>query len=129
MSRVTPFENRISEERNKYRAPLDALLARVEQEAMGPETKRLMKELVKYESVGHLYWAVFRCPPVLKSGKGASLTDVDGNNFVDFMGGFGVHNAGLSHPDIVKAIKEQAERLTQWAEMPSEPRINLAKNS
>jgi len=90
-------------------------LARVEQEAMGPETKRLMKELIKYESVGHLYWAVFRCPPVLKSGKGATLTDVDGNNFVDFMGGFGVHNAGLSHPDIVKAIKEQAERLNHIA--------------
>ena len=127
MARVSPFEDRISEERNKYRVPHDTLLARVEQEAAGPETKRLMKELIKYESVGHLHWAVFRCPPVLKSGKGATITDVDGNTYVDFIGGFGVHNAGLSHPDVVKAIKDQAEQLTQWAEMPSEPRIALAK--
>jgi 4-aminobutyrate aminotransferase len=117
----------LSEERNRYRVSQDELLARVEEEAMGPESKRLMKELIKYESPGHLHWAVFRCPPVLKSGKGATLMDVDGNTYVDFMGGFGVHNVGLSHPDIVKAIKEQAERLTQWAEMPTEPRISLAK--
>ena len=127
MSRVSPFEDRISEERGKYKVPRDVLLSRVEEAAKGPETKRLMKELIKYESVGHLHWAVFRCPPVLKAGKGATLTDVDGNSYVDFMGGFGVHNAGLSHPDVVKAIKEQAEQLTQWAEMPSEPRIALAK--
>jgi len=127
MSRVSPFEDRISAERGKFKVPSDVLLSRVEEEGKGPESKRLMKELVKYESVGHLHWAVFRCPPVLKSGKGATLTDVDGNSYIDFMGGFGVHNAGLSHPDVVKAIKEQADQLTQWAEMPSEPRIGLAK--
>jgi 4-aminobutyrate aminotransferase/(S)-3-amino-2-methylpropionate transaminase len=125
--RVEPFERRISDERAKYRVTYEGLLERVEKEARGPENRRLMEELIKYESVGHLHWAVFRCPPVLKSGKGSTLTDVDGNTYLDFMGGFGVHNAGLCHPEIVRAIKDQAEKLTQWAEMPSEPRIALAK--
>jgi hypothetical protein len=64
MSRVLPFEDRISEERKKFRVTQEALLAGVEEDAMGPESKRLMKELIKYESPGHLHWAVFRCPPV-----------------------------------------------------------------
>ena len=69
MSRVSPFEDRISQERSKFKVSRDALLSRVEEEAKGPETKRLMKELIKYESVGHLHWAVFRLPPIRKAGK------------------------------------------------------------
>jgi len=52
MSRVSPFEDRISAERGKFKVPSDVLLSRVEEEGKGPESKRLMKELVKYESVG-----------------------------------------------------------------------------
>src|SRR5262245_37330187 len=43
---------------------------------------------------------------------GATVTDVDGNVFLDFTGGIGVMNAGHTHPDIVAAIVEQAARLT-----------------
>ena len=42
--------------------------------------------------------------------EGATLTDVDGNVYIDFAGGIGVLNAGANHPEVVDAIKDQADR-------------------
>jgi 4-aminobutyrate aminotransferase len=36
--------------------------------------------------------------------------DVDGNQFVDFMGGIAVASTGYSHPKVVQAIQAQAEK-------------------
>src|SRR6478735_3876894 len=54
-------------------------------------------------------------PIFVASGSGATLTDVDGNTFLDFAGGIGVMNAGYSHPDVVDAIVESARHLTHAA--------------
>src|SRR5260370_27496554 len=43
-------------------------------------------------------------------GKGCWVTDVDGNRFLDFTAGIAVVTTGHSHPKVVAAIKEQAER-------------------
>lgn len=43
-------------------------------------------------------------------GKGTEVWDVDGNRFLDFMGGIAVVATGHSHPKVVKAIQEQAEK-------------------
>ncbi len=43
-------------------------------------------------------------------GKGSEVWDVDGNRFLDFMGGIAVVSTGYSHPKVVKAIQEQAEK-------------------
>ena len=40
---------------------------------------------------------------------GATITDVDGNTFIDFVGGVGVMNVGHNHPRVVQAIHEQAD--------------------
>lgn len=45
------------------------------------------------------------------SGSGARLTDADGKEFIDFAGGIGVVNAGHCHPEVVRAIQEQAAQL------------------
>jgi len=50
-------------------------------------------------------------PVFAAAGKGASLTDVDGIQYIDFATGISVMNVGHSHPRVVKAIREQAERL------------------
>lgn len=42
--------------------------------------------------------------------KGAILTDLDGNEFIDFSGGIGVVNSGHCPEPVVKAIQEQAEK-------------------
>ena len=46
------------------------------------------------------------------SGRGAMLTDVDGREMIDFAGGIGVMTVGHSDPTVVRAIQEQAARLT-----------------
>jgi 4-aminobutyrate aminotransferase len=49
-------------------------------------------------------------PFVMDHGKGSEVWDVDGNRFLDFMGGIAVVSTGYSHPKVVKAIQEQAEK-------------------
>jgi 4-aminobutyrate aminotransferase len=49
-------------------------------------------------------------PFVMDHGKGSRLWDVDGNEFLDFMAGIAVNSTGHSHPEVVKAIQEQAEK-------------------
>ena len=43
-------------------------------------------------------------------GKGTEVWDVDGNRFLDFAAGIAVTATGHSHPKVVKAIQEQAEK-------------------
>lgn len=45
------------------------------------------------------------------SASGAKIFDADGREFIDFAGGIGVMNVGHGDPEVVNAIKEQAERL------------------
>ena len=61
-------------------------------------------------------------------GKGAILTDVEGNKYIDFAGGIAVMNVGHSHPKVVAAIKRQAEQLTHTCFMvaPYESAVSLA---
>ncbi|HEX7567733.1 MAG TPA: acetyl ornithine aminotransferase family protein [Anaerolineaceae bacterium] len=49
-------------------------------------------------------------PFVMDHGKGSWLWDVDGNKFLDFMAGIAVNSTGHAHPEVVKAIQEQAEK-------------------
>src|SRR2546423_13616276 len=48
-------------------------------------------------------------PVVVDEARGATLTDVDGNTFIDFTGGVGCLNVGHSHPQVVAAAQEQLE--------------------
>lgn len=49
-------------------------------------------------------------PFVMDHGKGTQVWDVDGNRFLDFMGGIAVVSTGHAHPRVVRAIQEQAEK-------------------
>ena len=48
----------------------------------------------------------------LDRGRGAIVWDVDGNRYIDFIGGIGVLNVGHAHPAVAAAVAEQAQRLT-----------------
>ncbi|MGA2536546.1 MAG: acetyl ornithine aminotransferase family protein [Terracidiphilus sp.] len=50
-------------------------------------------------------------PLVAKSGRGVRITDVDGNEFLDFAAGIAVNSTGHCHPEVVAAIQKQAEEL------------------
>ncbi len=49
-------------------------------------------------------------PFVMDYGRGTEVWDVDGNRFLDFAAGIAVVSTGHSHPKVVKAIQEQAEK-------------------
>lgn len=49
-------------------------------------------------------------PFVMDHGKGTQVWDVDGNRYLDFAAGIAVCSTGHSHPDVVKAIQQQAEK-------------------
>jgi glutamate-1-semialdehyde 2,1-aminomutase len=49
-------------------------------------------------------------PVYLARGKGSKVWDVDGTEYVDFHGGFGVNVVGHAHPKIVEAIRKVADR-------------------
>ena len=61
--------------------------------------------------------------------KGAVITDVEGQEYIDFAGGIAVMNVGHSHPKVVQAIKDQAEKFTHTCFMvaPYESPITLAE--
>ncbi|GAB6191225.1 4-aminobutyrate--2-oxoglutarate transaminase [Desulfocastanea catecholica] len=61
--------------------------------------------------------------------KGAVITDVEGNEYIDFAGGIAVMNVGHSHPKVVQAIKDQAEKFTHTCFMvaPYESPVTLAE--
>ena len=68
-------------------------------------------------------------PIVAHEGRGATLTDVDGNVFIDFTGGVGCLNVGHSHPRVVEAATEQLARFahTDFTVVPYESYIELAE--
>jgi 4-aminobutyrate aminotransferase len=54
-------------------------------------------------------------PVTAVRGKGVVVEDADGNLLLDFASGIGVLNTGHSHPKVVQAIQDQAERLVHFA--------------
>lgn len=56
--------------------------------------------------------SAIRCsyPVVIERGEGAMIEDVDGNKFLDWIGGVGVLNIGFSQPEVVEAVKAQADK-------------------
>src|SRR5712691_5915539 len=72
--------------------------------------------------------AVF-LPVVIDEGRGATITDVDGNTFIDFTGGVGCLNVGHSHPRVVEAAQEQLAKFshTDFTIVPYEVYVTLAE--
>jgi len=80
-------------------------------ELPGPRARALIArdEAVASPSLTRAY------PLVAESGSGVTVTDVDGNRFLDFAAGIAVCSTGHVHPDVVAAITEQAGRLIHIA--------------
>ena len=70
----------------------------------------------------------YGCVPLaFVRGNGAYLYDADGNRYLDFFCGLAVTSLGHAHPRVVRAIKEQAEKLTHVSNVfHTEPMARLA---
>jgi 4-aminobutyrate aminotransferase len=72
----------------------------------GPKARALIKRDSSVISPSYPRGYAF----VMDHGKGTEVWDVDGNRFLDFAAGIAVCSTGHSHPKVVKAIQEQAEK-------------------
>ncbi|MDR2426733.1 MAG: aspartate aminotransferase family protein [Endomicrobium sp.] len=75
-------------------------------EIPGPKAKAVLKR--KKAAVLNAVRTLYPC--VIKRGEGAVFEDIDGNIFLDWVGGVGVLNVGYSNPEIVAAVKEQSDK-------------------
>lgn len=84
------------------------------------DVKKLEKEI---------YWPVFSREEVcFMRGEGVKLYDIDGKGYLDFLTGVGVVVLGHSHPRVLDAIRDQAEKLTSCSNIfYSLPQLELGK--
>jgi 4-aminobutyrate aminotransferase / (S)-3-amino-2-methylpropionate transaminase / 5-aminovalerate transaminase len=68
-------------------------------------------------------------PVFVKEARGALVTDVDGNTFIDFAGGIGAVNVGHADSRLVEAVREQIGNYvhTAFQAAPYEPFVELAE--
>jgi 4-aminobutyrate aminotransferase/(S)-3-amino-2-methylpropionate transaminase len=98
---------------------------RIKTEIPGPKSRALIERRHRAVSSG----VGIATPIMAQEAKGALLTDVDGNTFIDFGGGIGVMNVGHADPRVVAAVKDQVERFTHTCFYVTEyePYIELAE--
>ena len=73
----------------------------------GPKAQKIVREDSEFLSPSYTR----DYPLVAKTGRGATIEDVDGNTFLDFAAGIAVVATGHCHPEVVAAIQKQAAEL------------------
>jgi 4-aminobutyrate aminotransferase-like enzyme len=89
----------------------------------GPKSRELIERWKRVEADTTGYQAQV----VWESGRGAVVTDVDGNTYLDWTSGVLVANVGHSHPHLVRAICEATGKLLNNYECPTEYRVLAAE--
>ncbi|HKT45079.1 MAG TPA: 4-aminobutyrate--2-oxoglutarate transaminase [Gaiellaceae bacterium] len=91
----------------------------------GPRSREILARLQAVVSSA----LAITLPVVAAEGRGATLTDVDGNTFLDFAGGVGCLNVGHAHPHVTEAVQEQASRFlhTDYTIVPYEIYAEVAE--
>ncbi len=97
--------------------------AELKTEIPGPRSREIVAREAEHLAPGLQGFALW-AGVAMASGEGSTLTDVDGNRYLDLIGGIGVNALGHCHPAYVKAIQQQAETLTVGS-FTSEPRAEL----
>ncbi|MEB3692525.1 MAG: acetyl ornithine aminotransferase family protein [Caldisphaeraceae archaeon] len=80
-------------------------------EPPGPIARSIIEKDQKLLMQSYVRWY----PLVIKTGKGAVVEDVDGNKYIDMNAGLAVMALGHNHPNVVEAIKKQAEKLQHYS--------------
>ena len=98
---------------------------RIKTEIPGPKSRALMERKRRAVPRG---WAN-AVPIFVKEARSATITDVDGNTFIDFAGGIGAMNVGHTDTRVVEAVREQVGDFTHTAfqAAPYETYIELAE--
>jgi 4-aminobutyrate aminotransferase len=91
----------------------------------GPKAQAIIEQDHRYTAPA--YGRVY--PLVVKEGRGMVIEDVDGNSYLDFCAGIAVTITGHSHPEVVRAIEEQARKFLHFcgSDFYYEPMAQLAE--
>ena len=93
-------------------------------EALFAEAQRLMPGGVN--SPVRSFRAVSGTPPFIASGGGARVTDVDGNEYIDYLGSWGPLVLGHAHPSVVTVLERAARGGSSFG-APVEKEVELAR--
>ncbi len=91
----------------------------------GPKSKALFQEEQEFIAPGLQTIALY-AQIAIDGGRGASLRDVDGKEYLDLVAGIGVASLGYGHPEWAKAVGEQAAK-TAVGSFTSPHRVNFLK--
>lgn len=92
----------------------------------GPRSQQVVAQEQRHLAPGLQGFALW-AGVAMDRGQGSTLTDVDGNIYVDLIGGIGVNALGHCHPAYVAALQEQAGKLTVGS-FTSAPRADLVND-
>ena len=85
-------------------------LPRISSPVPGPKSRQIFAEEERYIARGRQRISSL-AGVAFQSGEGATLTDADGNVYLDFFAGVAVASLGHGHPALAQAIADQASRL------------------
>ncbi|MFI0734739.1 aspartate aminotransferase family protein [Streptomyces sp. NPDC021225] len=83
----------------------------------GPGSDALLAHQARRESQARTYPRHLPIAPA--EGSGSFVRDVDGNVFIDFLGGAGVLSLGHNHPELVQSVVRQLDTLTHGLDFPT----------
>lgn len=98
-------------------------LPAIKTELPGPKSREMHKRAAKYMKGYSSQVTLF--PVTFESGKGCTLTDVDGNTFIDFSSGIYVTGLGHCHPKISEQIAKYANQLMNCHDFTTEIKMKL----
>jgi 2,4-diaminobutyrate 4-transaminase len=89
----------------------------------GPRSQELLAKQRALETRAVIYSKAF--PFAIDSAKGATIRDVDGNLYIDWVGGICVLNLGHNNPFVSEVVRSQMDRIWHALEIPTESRIQF----
>jgi glutamate-1-semialdehyde 2,1-aminomutase len=112
-------------------------LARVDQVIAEQEQSYLRRQIASREKLGHARrnlaggatssWQITKPQMIwMQGGKGSKVVDVDGLEYVDMNGGYGVGIVGHAHPRVVEAVSDRVRFGTHFAQ-PTEDAVVVAE--
>jgi len=96
----------------------------------GNNSLALIEKAKRFESQAGIYPSLFGSgvpAPVINKGEGIYLTDVDGNVFIDAIGGMACAVQGYQPKEIIESVKTQLDKVSFLPEMLSDNRIALTQ--
>ncbi len=120
-------EDRFQEQRERLHLTPDKIEERFRVSPLGEVSKEWARRWLKVESYGQVGLALFDLPPIIERAQNDILVDVNGKEYVDLLAGFSVSALGQCNEEITQVIREQADKLVHYFDLPHPERIKLAE--